>query len=297
VKEFHANPLKISELNDDAGRPEFQFSFVARVSIQRFPHRRRLKLHLDVAYEVTGVSWFMALSRGLLFKSWFPGGSSTMRVGIHPKEGDYVCNSGPAGANGRRRGISILILCLLVLTTPSFAQSGDSDTGEVAAFGGGVFGIGTHAAVGASSGVAFSKYGIGLIEVAFSPLGDQTVRRRIGPRPENSKLFDFNFSVHIRIPVKQRFAPYAIVGGGLLFDKFKVVPTVGPPPETGEPPTVQPAFSVDEANFGFHTGGGARYYIREDWGIRPEFKVIVSNRTYTRFTVGIFYTLPAGGIW
>ena len=219
-----------------------------------------------------------------------------MRVGNSSEGGGNLYNFWPA-VSGIGWGISILMFCLLALPTPSHAQSSDSDTGEVAAFGGGVFGIGTHAAVGASSGVAFSKYGIGLIEAAFSPLGEQTVRRRIGPKPESSKLLDFNFSVHIRIPVKQRFAPYAIVGGGLLLDKFKVVPTVVPPADPGEPPTTQAALSVDEFNFGFHTGGGFRYYVREDWGIRPEFKVIVSNRTYTRFTVGIFYTLPSGGIW
>ncbi|MCX6630180.1 MAG: hypothetical protein NTW28_21390, partial [Candidatus Solibacter sp.] len=47
-------------------------------------------------------------------------------------------------------------------------------------------------------------------------------------------------------------------------------------------------------DFGFHTGAGLRYYVRENWGIRPELKVIVSKQTYTRLSVGIFYVLPAG---
>jgi hypothetical protein len=95
-------------------------------------------------------------------------------------------------------------------------------------------------------------------------------------------LFDFNFGFHIRVPVRKRWAPYAILGGGLLFDSFRAVS--GP----------QGALiSIDEFNFGFHTGGGVRYYIREDWGVRPEFKFVVSNRTYTRFTVAVFYNLPS----
>jgi hypothetical protein len=187
-----------------------------------------------------------------------------------------------------------MLFCFLALPALSSAQVRDTDFGEVAAFGGGVFGLGTHGAVGASSGVAFSKYGIGLIEAAFSPLGDQTVRHRTGAQPQSSKLFDFNFSAHIRVPVKRRWEPYGILGAGLLWDKFKVVPVAVPLTEPGVIPPVQAVVAVDEFNFGFHTGGGVRYYVREEWGIRPEFKVIVSNRTYTRFTVGIFYNLSSG---
>ena len=148
--------------------------------------------------------------------------------------------------------------------------------------------------VGGSSGVSFSKYGIGLIEVAFSPLGENTLRHRTGPSAENSRLFDFNGSFHIRIPVRRRWAPYGIVGGGLLFDSFRVIPTL--PPDnggTGMPVPPSPTIAVEEFNFGFHTGAGLRYYIREDWGIRPEFKVIISNRTYTRFTIGIFVNVSS----
>ena len=86
-------------------------------------------------------------------------------------------------------------------------------------------------------------------------------------------------------------------------NSFHVVPVPTPPngsttPPTTTPPTTTPtptaAVAIDEFNFGFHTGGGVRYYIREGWGIRPELKVVVSHRTYTRFTIGFFYTLPTG---
>jgi hypothetical protein len=138
------------------------------------------------------------------------------------------------------------------------------------------------------------------MEVAYSPLKNDTLRRRTGPPVEGSNLFDFNGSFHIRIPVRERWAPYAIVGGGLLFNPFRAVllPPGPADPSTGEPTRQGGAtFAVDEFNFGFHTGGGLRYYITPDWGIRPELKVIVSNRTYARFTVGIFYTLPSGWPW
>jgi hypothetical protein len=163
------------------------------------------------------------------------------------------------------------------------AQAGDSEVGEVSAYAGGHFGPGTHPTVGGSSGMAFAKYALGLIEVGFTPLGNDTLRHRTGVPVESSHLYDFNTSVHIRIPIRERWAPYGIVGGGLLFNSFRAIS--GP-----EGPKV----AFEEFNAAFHTGAGLRYYVRRDWGIRPEFKVVVSNRTYTRFTVGIFYVLPGG---
>jgi hypothetical protein len=186
------------------------------------------------------------------------------------------------------------ILCGLMVPTSMRAQSGDTDVGELAAFGGGAFGIGTHPVVGASSGLAFSKHGMALIEVAFSPLGSDTLRQRTGPPVESSRLYDFNGSFHIRFPVRERWAPYGIVGGGLLFDSFRaVLGGGGVDPDTGEVRPGGAAVAIDEFNFGFHTGAGLRYHVGQNWGVRPEFKVIISNRTYTRFTVGIFYNLPA----
>ena len=201
-----------------------------------------------------------------------------------------MCNPWLSDARGAQWNILTIACWMLVSPALMSAQFVDG-AGEVTAFGGGTFGLGgAHPAVGASSGTSFSRYAIGLIEAAFSPLGDETLRRRMGAPAERSRLFDFNFSVHVQVPVRRRWAPYGIVGAGLLFDAFRVIPTGALPDEAGQ---TQPAvvFAVDEFNFGFHTGGGVRYYIREDWGIRPEFKVIVSNRTYTRFTIGIFYKM------
>jgi hypothetical protein len=204
-----------------------------------------------------------------------------------------MCTLSRSRAWQRLCGVFIVSFCVL-LPHGLRAQSSETEVGEMAAFGGLTLGLGTTGAVGASSGTAFSKYALGLIEVAFSPVGNTTLRHRIGPPVENSRLFDFNGSFHIRIPVRKRWAPYGIVGGGILFDSFRAIPTR--PPENGDTTTPAPppvVFAVDEFNFGFHTGGGLRYYIREDWGIRPEFKVVISNRTYTRFTIGIFVNVSS----
>jgi hypothetical protein len=206
-----------------------------------------------------------------------------------------VCSPWLSGARGVQWRI-LVIACWMVVSPACIGAELYDEEGEVTAFGGGTFGLGgTTAAVGASSGTALSRWAIAVVEAAFSPLGDETLRRRTnprgdGPRTESSRLFDLNFSVHVQAPVRRRWAPYGIVGGGVLFDAFRAVPIPAPPDESGQPQT-SVALAVNEFNFGFHTGGGVRYYIREDWGIRPEFKVIVSNRTYTRFTIGFFYKL------
>jgi hypothetical protein len=185
----------------------------------------------------------------------------------------------------------ILLVCWMVISPALMGAELYDEEGEVTAFGGGTFGLGgAHAAVGASSGTALSRWAIAVVEAAFSPLGDETLRRRTGPPAEGSRLFDFNFSFHVQAPVRRRWAPYGIVGGGVLFDAFRAVPIPASPDEQGQPQT-SVAVAVNEFNFGFHTGGGVRYYIGDDWGIRPEFKVIVSNRTYTRFTIGFFYKM------
>lgn len=164
----------------------------------------------------------------------------------------------------------------------AFGQSDATDVGEVASFGGGSFGNGSHPVVGGSAGVSLSRYGLALVEAAYMPMGKDTLRRQTNIRDvQDSRLFDFNLSFHVRIPVRDRWAPYGILGAGFIFQPFRAA--VGPEGAV---------LSIEDLKFAFHTGAGFRYYIREDWGIRPEFKVIVSTRTFTRMSIGVFYTLP-----
>jgi hypothetical protein len=178
----------------------------------------------------------------------------------------------------------VLLVIMYAFTLPySNAQSSDNGIGELGIFGGAAFGPGSHGTVGGSTGLAFSRYGIVLLEAAYVHLDKDTMR----PRPADagvreSRLFDFNVSCHVRVPVRERWAPYGILGGGLLWNNFGYTPVVG----IGAPVVTR----RDEFNFGFHTGGGLRYYFREDWGIRSEFKVIVGARTYTRVSIGIVHT-------
>jgi hypothetical protein len=180
----------------------------------------------------------------------------------------------------------LALLATVCLPGSVFAQSSETDTGEVAGFLGGAFGsIGSHGTVGASVGTATNRFLIPQFEVSYIPLGTDALQ---APGPgvtfRNSRLYDFNGGVHIRVPLRDNLAPYLAIGGGLLYSTFESVTTdaSGNSIVTGR----------DNKNFAFHIGGGVRYYLTSNIGVRPEFKVYVSDRNFTRLSVGIFYQFP-----
>ena len=186
----------------------------------------------------------------------------------------------------------MLLAAAWTLAIPAFGQSGESEQGEVSAragvaWGGGTSSMGTQPAVAGSAGVAFSRYGMILLDVSFIPLGQHTIQGwPVRSSVNRSYLLDFGVDFHIRIPIKDRVAPYAIVGTGLLWDMVRQS-TV-----TAAGSSIVNHYS--QFNGALHTGGGVRYYIGELWGIRPEIKVIVSKQIYTNISCGVFYNLPAG---
>ena len=177
-----------------------------------------------------------------------------------------------------------LIGCIGFLPSPARAQA-ETDVGEVSALGGATFGIGAKPAISASAGLAFSKYGMGLVTVTFMPMGQHTLHGSVPPSTiDNSYAFDFGADFHIRIPIGERWAPYGIGGAGLMWNVIKQ----GAVDSNG----IRVVRHLDQFNGALHTGAGLRYYIRQDWGIRPELKVIVSKQVYTQFMVGLFYVTP-----
>jgi hypothetical protein len=94
--------------------------------------------------------------------------------------------------------LGLLWVALLPLSPILTAQSGEKDMGGIAAYTGAVFGLGSHPAVGASTGYALSPYVIALFDVAYAPLGTNTLR--VYPRNiiHQSRLYDFTFAVTFR---------------------------------------------------------------------------------------------------
>ncbi len=141
--------------------------------------------------------------------------------------------------------------------------------------------------VGGSSGVAISRYGMMLVEASYQPLGSHTIRPGLDPSTvRDSHLWNFDLDFHIRIPVSERWQPYGIAGVGLLWDHFHQ-DALGP---QGNAVT----HHVDQFNAAFVTGGGLQYQLADNWGIRPQIKVIVSKQTYVQMSIGIYYVLSNG---
>jgi hypothetical protein len=182
----------------------------------------------------------------------------------------------------------IVISVLWVLETPcAFAQSGEDNVGEIAGLGGVAFGgsSGTQPTATGGAGVAFSRHGMVFVDTLFMPLGSRTIQDwPARATVDRSDLLDFSVDFHIRFPVKQRLAPYGILGVGLLWDLVRQ--------DTVNRRGLPVVRKFDQFNGAFHTGGGLRYYISPNWGIRPEFKVIVSKHVYTSVAFGVFYVTP-----
>jgi opacity protein-like surface antigen len=172
---------------------------------------------------------------------------------------------------------------LVIGSASLFAQSGEkyADIGEVSAYTGVAFGgTGTHPAVGGTTGVTLNKYAVALVDVSFLPIGSDTLLpySRI---TATSRLYDFNFTVHIQIPANHRWAPYALLGPAVLYNTYQV--------QSIRPLGVVYFAGYSDVKFGFETGGGARYYVNEDWGVRGEYRYTVSTQNFSRILGGVFY--------
>jgi hypothetical protein len=182
-----------------------------------------------------------------------------------------------------------MVLAGIWCFTPAvaFAQSGETDVGELAGLGGPSFGLGTQGAVMGSAGIPISRYGVALFETTFMSIGQHTIRPFPAPSTVNqSYLYDFGVDFHIRIPVRERLAPYGIVGTGLLWNTVRQ--------NTVDSSDVAIVKHYNQVNGVLHTGAGLRYYVGKNWGIRPEVRVIVSKQVYTQVLMGVFYVMPPG---
>jgi opacity protein-like surface antigen len=179
-------------------------------------------------------------------------------------------------------GIVSIWLSLVAKQLGAQTDEDRDDVGEVSTYTGVGFGsLGTRAWVGGTTGAAMSKYAIALIDTSFLPIGGATLAAYPGLVTSRSRLYDFNFTVHIQIPVNRRWTPYALVGSGLLFNTYQV--------QVIRPDGIISFYGQDDAKFGFQTGGGARYFIGEDWGVKGEYRYTISTQNFSRILVGVFY--------
>ena len=162
-----------------------------------------------------------------------------------------------------------------------FAQSGEEAVGEVSAYTGAAMGaLGGHPLVGGTTGLVAFKYAIGLVDTSFMPLGNRTIVH-YQAATRNSQFFDINFTVDIQVPVNHRILPYGLFGPALLYNRYQIQTTL---------PQGSVSFvGQDDCKFGFQTGGGLRYYVKENWGVRAEYRYTISSQNFGGIGAGVFY--------
>ena len=188
---------------------------------------------------------------------------------------------------GWRAAAIVLSAALALLPAVASAQRPEGESGEISAIGGiaGGSGLGVQPTVTGSAGYAFSKWGMVLFDTSYLPMGNHTIQSWPAPADvHKSWTLDFGMDIHIRIPVKAKWEPYGIVGTGVLWNSLHANDTIA------NQFVVEKHFN--QVNGALHTGGGFRYHVSENWGVRSEVKVIVSKQIYTQMLMGVFYVTP-----
>lgn len=82
-------------------------------------------------------------------------------------------------------------------------------------------------------------------------------------------LFTVDVNVHYLFPLKNnaKLTPYLLGGLGII-----------------------KATNGGGTDAGLNLGGGARWAVGRDWGLRPEIKFLVADNTSARFSIGIYKT-------
>jgi hypothetical protein len=178
--------------------------------------------------------------------------------------------------------IALTVATLFLMT--SFAYAQEIEKGQLEATGqiGFVSGIGTHAAVGASVAGGLSDRFLVSGEFLYIPLGSSTVTILGNTTSVSARAYNVDGGVQFLFQKYGSIVPYAGAGLGLLHSSASVSST----------------FSFQGFNFStggssndFYAnfGGGVRYFVTPQWGIRPELTIFAGSNTFVRIGAGVFY--------
>ena len=189
-----------------------------------------------------------------------------------------------------RAGQSSIVLFMAGLIMASWpAQAQQADTGGIigAINAGGLFGLGTHGAAGASLASPVTKYVVPFIEISYSPLisyGYTYGSNLTGKGLYSSSLLDLNGGIKIRFPNKGNWVPYVGLGAGVL--RF-----MSSTDTSGYGATA----SVNETNnqVAGNASVGALYYVTQNLGFGVEVKGYGARHAHlVRTTMGVFFQIP-----
>jgi hypothetical protein len=179
--------------------------------------------------------------------------------------------------------IAAAVACLVVASS-GYAQQLDKGSIETTGQVGIATGIGTQASFAGTIGTAVTSKVFVLGEFGWIPLGGANAS---GSTPGGSfelstggKVLSFMAGAQYQFNETRSFVPYAGAALGLVHASADF--------ESSVPGSAQNVH-VSSNNFYVSFGGGARYYVKDRWGFKPEFMVFAGEDTFFRFGAGIFY--------
>jgi len=168
------------------------------------------------------------------------------------------------------------VVCCLLLAATGYAQSLEKGDMEVTGQVGIVTGINTHASFAASAGKAVADKVFVLGEFSYIPLGGANVSGGGLEFSSGGRVLTYMGGAHYQFGARKDFIPYA--GGmlGVVHSSFSVE---------------GPNQNLESSSNDFYVGltGGARYYVKDRWGFKPELTLFAGTDSFWRFAVGMFY--------
>ena len=181
--------------------------------------------------------------------------------------------------------VRITVAALALGAWPLYGQERGESVGELSAMSGGTAGgLKTHPVVTGSAGISIRRYLMLLGETSVIPLSNWTLIPPAAVQVRGSDLFDFNIALQGRIPIK-KWEPYGVFGMAVLMNPYTagILTPSGAVAYVGE----------RRSKFGLEWGAGCRYYVKDNWGIRTEYRYTSSTRNFNRVVGGIFYQFDA----
>ena len=180
--------------------------------------------------------------------------------------------------------IAAAVTCLVVASS-GYAQQ--LVKGKIEATGqiGVATGIGTQASFAGSLGAAIKDNVLVLGEFGWIPLGGASAS---GSAPGGAflefstggRVLTFMAGAQYQFRETHSFVPYAGAALGLVDSSGELETTVSGSSQSA---------NFSRTDFYMSFGGGARYYVKDSWGFKPEFMIFAGDNTFFRFGAGIFY--------
>jgi outer membrane protein with beta-barrel domain len=178
---------------------------------------------------------------------------------------------------GKARGAAILTSALLAFCSGAAAQELKQGSSEVVGYVGLNSSSGSGFEVGGGYGYALRSNLLAIGEVGYLAGGGGYASNLPGTG-FSSHGFEFNGNVHYLFILKNlpKFTPYALGGIGIDHYSFSYNSNVF-------------GYSASITTAGVNIGGGARWQLGDNWGLRPEWKILVGNHIAESLTGGIYY--------